>query len=169
MANEVIAIIDEDGNQLFTTAVNIGASVTPSKTFARHTLENKQVVIDDQFDNPTSLSLRFILDPNDYVNVYKEIKAAYSAVTNFTIQTKVDVYQNMYIESLPHEEDPSMFNTIAMTIELTEQLIIAPEVSILTTNDVSNPGDSDTVDSGQKSNTEDDGTVLQRLVNRVFG
>lgn len=167
--SDVIAILDEDGNQLFSTAVNIGVSVAPSKTFARHSLENKQVVIDDQYDNPTSLSMRMILNPSDYKDVYKEVKAAYNAITNFTIQTKVDSYTNMYLESLPHEEDPSMFNTIAMTLEFTEQLIAAPDSSILTNNDVSNAGDSDTVDSGQKSNTDDDGTVLQRLTNRIFG
>lgn len=166
---EVIAILNENGEQLFSNAVNIGVSVAPSKTFARHSIENKQVVIDDQFDNPTSLSMRMILDPSDYVDVYKEIKAAYTSVTNFTIQTKVDLYENMYLESLPHEEDPSMFNTIAMTLEFTEQLITASDDEILTTNNTSNASDADTVDSGQKSNTDNDGTVLQRLYGRIFG
>ncbi|WVH05516.1 hypothetical protein KKJFFJLC_00061 [Vibrio phage vB_VpaS_PGB] len=166
---EVIAILDEDGNQLFSSAVNIGVSVAPSKVFARHSIENKQVVIDDQFDNPTSLSMRMILNPSDYVDVYKEIKTAYDSITNFTIQTKVDLYQNMYLESLPHEEDPSMFNTISMTLEFTEQLIVASDSEVLTTANTSNSSDTDTVDSGQKSNTDDDGTVAQRLFRRVFG
>lgn len=167
--SNLIAILDEDGNQLFDTAVNIGVSVLPSKTFARHSLENKQVVIDDQYDNPTSLSMRVILNPSDYASVYNQIKEAYESVTSFIIQTKVDIYQNMFIESLPHEEDPSMFNTISMTLSFTEQLINEPDIELMPITRVSSPSDSDSVEAGQKSNTDDDGTVLQRLVGSVFG
>lgn len=166
---QVIAILDANGNQLFTSAVNIGVSVVESKTFASHTLENKQVVVDDEFDNPASLTMQMILDPSNYIDVYKEIKAAYKAITNFTIQTRVDSYTNMYIETLPHEETPELFNTIAINLEFTEQLIVATDSEMLTTNNVSSASDSSTVDTGQKSNTDNDGTVLQRLVGRVFG
>lgn len=165
----VVAILDENGNQILSSVVSIGASVAPTKTFAKHQIENGQVVVDDQYDNPTSLTLRVILNPSDYLDVYKTIKLLYENVTNFTIQTKVDVYSNMYLESIPHEEDPSMFNTVSMSLEFTEQLIVASETQVLSTGDVSNQSDASTTDSGTKSTTEDDGTVLTRLFNRVFG
>lgn len=165
----VIAILDEDGTAILTTLVNIGVSVAPSKVFARHSLENKQVVVDDQYDIPTSLTLRVILDPSDYLDVYKSIDTYYKAVTNFTIQTKVDTYTNMYLETIPHEEDPSMFNTIAMSLEFTEQIFVDSNTEGLSTTDVSNQSDASTTDSGTKSTKEDNGTVASRLYDRVFG
>ncbi len=168
MADNVIAILDEDGNELLSTLTNIGVSVSVSKTFAKHSLENGQTVTDDQYDNPTLLNMQIILDPSDYVSVYKEIKTYYENVTNFTIQTKVDSYSNMFLESLPHDETPEMFTTIAMTLEFTEQLISETSTETLAESDVSTASDTTTVDSGEKSTTsDDDGTVLQRLVSNA--
>lgn len=164
-----IAVLSESGSELFTGAINIGVSVAPSKTFPLHTLENNQVVIDDQYDNQTMITLRVILDPSDYVNTYKEIKSYYEAVTNFSIQTKTDSYSNMYLNSIPHEEDPAMFNTIAMNLEFTQQIIVASTTASKEESDVSSASDTTTVESGSKSTTEDDGTIASRLYDRVFG
>jgi hypothetical protein len=168
MSDQVIAILDEEGNQLFSTAVNINVAAIESKTFASHSLENKQVVVDDQFDNPGAISMQMILNPVDYQSVYSEIKAAYKAVTNFTIQTRVDTYTNMYLAQLPHEESPEMFNTIAITLEFTEQIIAGADSETMTSERVSSKSDASTVNAGQKSSTDNDGTVLQRLAGRFF-
>lgn len=165
--NPVVLILDSDGNEVLSTIVNIGASVIESKTFSKHSLENSQVVVDDQYDNPTLVTLRVILNPSDYLDVYKEIKSLYQSITNFTVQTKVDSYSNLYLEAIPHEEDPAMFNTIQMNLEFTEQLVVSTNVEGLETSDVSNPGDSDTVNSGSKVAEQDDGTVLQRAASFI--
>ncbi len=167
---EVVAILDSDGVEILDTITNIGVSVSISKTFAQHSLENSEVVVDDQYDNPDQLTLRVILNPSDYTSVYKQIKEYYEAITNFTIQTKVDVFTDMYLMGMPHEEDPSMFNTIAMNLSFTQQIIVESTTTSISVADVSNAGDSDTTDSGSKSTTEDDdGTVASRAFSRVFG
>jgi hypothetical protein len=71
----------------------------------------------------------------------------------------------MYLESIPHEENPQMFNTIAMNLAFTEQLIKSADVTKITK--ASGQSDVSTVKSGTKSKTKDDGTVLKRLVNKV--
>lgn len=160
-----IQILNESGEIILKNAVNIGVSVSPSKTFAKHTLENKTVIVDDQFDNPTTLTLKVILKADDYINTYKDIKQRYSNVELFIIQTKVDTYKNMYLESIPHEENPQMFNTIAMNLAFTEQLIKGADVTKIT--QASSQSDVSTVKAGTKSKTDDDGTFLQRLSNKV--
>lgn len=162
---ELIAILNEDGEQILTTMVNIGCSVSVSKEFAQHSLENRQVIIDDQYDNPTIVNLQFILSPSDYVAVYNEIKQYFNNITSFIIQTKVDTYKNMFLRTIPHEETPDMFNTISINLEFTQQLITESDTSKIVS--ASNQSDVSTVNAGNKSKTEDDGTVLQRTFNKI--
>lgn len=170
MANQqVTKVIDSVGQELFTETVTIGVSVAPSKTFAKHPLEDSRVVTDDQYDNPTSLTLRVILKSDSYQDEYKRIKASYEAVSPLTIQTRVDVYQNMYIESLPHEESPDMYSTISMSIELTEQLITKSQTNKIQASNAASPADASAVNSGSKSTQQDsDGSIAAGLFDRAF-
>lgn len=146
----VTAIFDVDGNQMFETMGILSVSPSPSNTYAQHTLENSFVVGDNKIINQNMVSLKVILNPDDYVEVYQAIKSADIASTNFTIQTRVDTYSNMYIESRPHEESSSISNTIAMVISFKEQIFTGIKTSALPASKVKNASNADTTNSGTK-------------------
>lgn len=158
----VIAVLDEEGEQLFETVSLMAVQVNPSKTFSNHTLENGQVVADNVIDNQDRINLQLILDPGDYVDVFAEIQTLYDAVTPISVQTRVETYTSLYMEAMPHDETPSIANTIAININLVEQQIVSSTSQTLTESDVSNSADASTVKSGQKTSTEST-TVLQDL------
>jgi hypothetical protein len=158
----VTAILDEDGEQLFETAKFLSVQVGESKTFSTHTLENGQVVADNAIDNQDRINLQLVLDPDDYIETYAEIQTLFDSYSPISIQTRVDTYENLYIEAMPHDEGPAMANTISININLVEQQIVSSTTQVLTISDVDSTADVSTVKSGQKSSTESE-TVLQSL------
>lgn len=159
----VVAIIDKNENQLFTTVGLMSIQVNPSTKFSEHTLENGRVVTDNAIKNQTLISLTLTLDPNDYTDVYKDIMAIYEARETITIVSRVDIYPSMYIESPPHEESPSKSNTIDIILNLREQQIVETNTETLSTKDVASPSDASTVQSGQKITTQKNISTLKSL------
>lgn len=156
----VTAILDEDGNQIFDTVGIIAVSAGSSILYPQHTLENGVVISDHAIHNQDRVSLRCVLDPDDYVEVYRAIKKAFRSNTRFIIQTKVEAYSGLYIESLPHEEDAK--NTVMLNLDFVEQRFQSPGVDTLPLSEVDDPADSDTTDTGNRR-PERTGTVLSNL------
>lgn len=140
----VTAILDENGEQLFETAKLLSVQVSESKQFSSHTLENGKVVSDNVIENQDRINLQIVLDPDDYTNVFTEIQTLFDSVTSLSIQTRVDTYESLYIEAMPHDEGPSIANTVAININLIEQQIVSSTTQVLTESDVENSSDSST-------------------------
>jgi hypothetical protein len=67
------------------------------------------------------------------------------------VQTKTGIYSNMWIESLPHEEDPEFYDAVPIALKLKEVLFAIPQRNLSPRS----PQDSSTVDRGnQQSTTE---------------
>ena len=165
---DITAILDENGNQLFPTAKILKASTAPSNTYAQHPLEDGTVVSDNVIENQVRISMPIILNSNDYQQVYKAIKSASKNRTRFTIQTRVDTYSNMYIESYPSEESAGMFDTVQLNVDFIEQQFGKVVTEQLSSSDVENPADADTVNRGEQLPKEDEGTTLQSIAG-LFG
>ena len=159
----VTALFDEDGNQLFETVGILEMSTAPSNTFAEHTLEDGKVVIDNKIVNRVLISVTAILSPDDFKQVYANIKEADQNSTKFTIQNRVDTYRNMYIESYPYSESSAIANTIAVNINFIEQQFVKAKVENLPPSKVKSPPDADPVDTGQKLPKEESTTLLDLL------
>ena len=80
----------------------------------------------------------------------------------FTIQTRVDSYDNMFIEAYPYEENSKIVGTIALNINFIEQQFVGVKVGDLPASKVKEPANADTVDSGTKL-PQNDQTAAQRL------
>ena len=166
---DVTAILDESGNQLFSTATLLKVSTAPSNTYAQHVIEDGTVVADNKIVNQVRMSLTMILDSNDYQSVYKEIQSASNDTTILSIQTRVDTQHNMYIESYPSEESSSMFDTISVTLNLVEQITGIVTTTKLAAKDVANTADVDTESRGEQLPKEDKKTNLQDIAGKVSG
>ena len=162
--NPVTALFDEDGNQLFETIGILELSASPSNTFAEHTLEDGKVVIDNKIINRVPVTVAAILSPDDFKAVYAKIKEADKNNTVFTIQTRVDTFYNMYIDSYPYSESSRIANTIAININFMEQQFSEAKTTSLPPEKVKNQPDADTVDTGEKLPIEQTTTVLSDLL-----
>ena len=70
-----------------------------------------------------------------------------------TIQTKTDTYANLYLQDIPHEEDPALFDTITMILQFIETQIATVQVLALPPAAVANPADTSTSERGEQTTT----------------
>lgn len=157
----VTALFDSDGGQLFPTIGILSAAVSVSNQFAQHTIEDGTVVTDNKIRLQDRITIKAILSPEDYQSVYQAIKEADNNNEKFTIQTRVDTYDNMYIESRPYEESSKIANTIAVVIAFIEQKTTGIKTSALPASKVKNAADADTSNSGSKLPSSDESTLLK--------
>lgn len=162
----VTALFDENGDQLFSTVGILSVGVSPANQFAQHTLENGTVISDNKIRMQNKITVKAILSPEDYKSVYQEIKEADTNNVKFTIQTRVDSYDNMYIESRPYEESSKISNTIALMINFIEQQYVNVETTVLTSSQVKTAADADTTTSGTKLPKSDTST-LKKISNAI--
>lgn len=160
---DVTAILDDSGNQLFATAKILNLTVSPTNTYAQHTIEDGTVVADNKIRNQIRMSATLILDGADYKETYKSIQNASDNNTRLSIQTRVDTFQDMYIEAYPSEENAAIFDTVAVSIDFVEQMVGFVELEKLSFSDVSNQANTDTTNRGEQLPKESSKTTAQKI------
>ena len=126
-ASEDVVGVFDGYDQVFRAARPMSASVREEAKLMEHPLESGATVTDHLVIQPVGIELTMMLEPDTYRDTYKEIKTLFLAGKILKVQTKTDSYENQIIEALPHEEDPEIFDTIALTLRLREITIITAE------------------------------------------
>lgn len=119
-ATDLVAVLNENLNQVFEGAYITTASVTEESQVMSHAVETGATIVDEIVLQPISITLGVTLNSNNYRSIYQEIKQAYLSRALLTVQTKSDSYSSMVIEKIPHDEEPNVFDTITLTISLKE-------------------------------------------------
>jgi hypothetical protein len=157
-AQDVVGVFD-GYSQVFRDARPITASVREEAKMMEHPLESGAVVTDHMVIQPVEIELALTLIPETYRDTYKAIKELYLQGALLTVQTRADNYENQVIASLPHEENPEIFDTITIGLKLKEVRIVKAQVEA--TYKAKNPAQSKTVDRGEtQPETHNEGSWL---------
>ncbi len=165
---DLVAVTEGDtGRQVFQGARPLRVSVAESAKLMAHPLEDGSNIVDHRIVLPIGVSLSVILRANDYRETYQEIRRIFRRSTRLTIQTKTDTYPNLYLQDIPHEEDPALFDTITMILQFIETQIAVVQVLALPPAAVANPADTSTSERGEQTTTDagNRGSLLFRVFN----
>ena len=173
-AIDYVAIFDQNYNQLFREARAIKAVIKEQSKLMQHPIETGAIITDHRIIEPVEIELSLILASADYQDVYKQLRQYYFQATLLIVQTRSGIYQNQLIESLPHEEDPSMFDALAVALSLKEVFYVTPQYGIVpkypTNATTANRG----AQQGTPASTKDVSTLthvangVSKLVNSVI-
>lgn len=152
--SDVFGIYDDDFSEVFTGAVAIKASVNDETKYMQHPTVRGNQRADHKVDLPITIQINFILNAENYRNVYNQILQAKNSAAVFSVQTKVATYRNMVFTSIPHDESAAMFNTIAIAATMEQTLFARATYEALPPESVANPADADTVNTGRKTAVE---------------
>jgi len=153
---DVVGVFDgESLQQVFRNARPVKAYVREGSKVMDYPVETGVTLSDHKITLQKQIDLGLIIPAEFYASTYQEIVGAAMNSTLLTVQTRAGVYPNMIIEAMPHEEDPSMYDAITMSLRLREVLFIAP-VSIAQQNapvgySPIDPVNNDTQRRGQQS------------------
>lgn len=168
-AQDVVAVFDDAGNQLFADARSVRAVINERAKPATHPVETGGTIGDNVVDLPTTIELSVILRPGGFRDTYQQIKAAYKARNLLSVQTKTDTYDNMLLHDFPHDETPEMFNTVAVGIKLTEFILVEPQYAQLPATQVKKKANASTVQTGQQNPTPATTKQQSAAFSLIFG
>lgn len=126
---DVIAVYDQNFNQVFPKARIVKPVVKPSSKGMEHPIETGVIITDHVIINPIELELPVIVKAPDLQDTYKTIFNYYTNSTLLNVHTKASTYSNMYILEMPHEEDPDLFDAVAVVLKFKQALIVTSESS----------------------------------------
>lgn len=148
---DVVAIYDDQFQQVFTGARPIKAAVGESAKTMDHPTEVGTTVTDHRVILPVEINLSLILSPAEYAQVYHNMRVAFFSGQLFTVQAKTGGYSNMLIAEMPHDEDPAMFDTITMALKMREVRFVSAQFVKLPARRVRRPVQQSTKDRGQQA------------------
>lgn len=149
-AADVVGIYDGTTlQQLFINARPMEAVVRPTSKVMEHPAESGVMIPDHHIINAIEIDLPLMISSDFYSSVYQQITAAFYEGTLLTVQTRVGVFTNMYIVSLPHKESPDIYDAITLALHLKQMLFVTSSTAYAPEE----PVDSDTVQNGQQSPT----------------
>lgn len=150
---DVVGVFDSNNNELFVGANAVKATVTPRAKIPKHPLETGATISDHIIFDPIEIELSVILDPEDYQDIYQQIKNTFLTGTLVTIVTKTDSYPSMAFNGIPYDETPDMFDTIAMGLKLSQFDFVTPQYGALPPSSVKKASNASTSQVGQKNTT----------------
>jgi hypothetical protein len=130
-AADVVAVYDADFNQLFADARPLKVNVKEGQKLPENPVETGAVITDHRVIMPYTIDLAMVLTPQTFQNTYQEIRAIFNGVAPVQIQTMTDLYTNLFIQDLPHEENPEHFDTITMVLKFKQIIFVSPSTSAL--------------------------------------
>lgn len=122
---DIMGIYDDSG-QVFVNARPLKASLRETSKVMEHPAETGVTLADHHIINPVEIDIPLIISAQYYGPMYQQIKTAFLASTLLTVKTPVNVYTNMIIADMPHEEDPEHFNAISMSLRLRQIIYFIP-------------------------------------------
>lgn len=114
-------------------------------------LENGATIVDHRILLPIQIELSLVLNTEEYRNTYQQIKQLFRNGDLITVQTRSDVYPNMVISKIPHEESPDAVDALFVAMSLTEVTYVTAQTSSYVPR---NPTKASTVQRGEQQKQE---------------
>jgi hypothetical protein len=144
-----VAVFTQGYRQIFRAARILKAVVKEQAKIMEHPVETGIVITDHRVIQPVEIELSLILNSRDYKDVYATIRQYYLAGTLLVVQTRAGVYENQIIESLPHEEDPTIYDALTVALSLKEVIFVTAQYGVVPKN----PRNSTTQKRGTQQGT----------------
>jgi hypothetical protein len=130
-AVDYVAVFDQNYNQVFTKARAIKATIKEQAKVMEHPVESGIIITDHRIILPVEVELSLILQAPDYEDVYKTIRSYYLNGTLLVVQTRSGIYNNQIISSMPHEEDPTIYDALTVSLNLKQVQFVTAQFGVV--------------------------------------
>lgn len=115
-AADVVGIFDSDLRQLVPEGRPIKASITEPSKVMEHPLEDGATVADHRVFLPVEIELTMLVP----LETFQRLRAIFRQTETVTVQTNAASYDNMIIETLPHDVTPDAFDMLPVAAKFRE-------------------------------------------------
>lgn len=124
---DVVGLFDKDFKQLVPEGRPLKATVTQPSKVMEHPLETGATVADHRVFQPVEIELTLVIP---FVN-FQRLRAIYKQAETITVRTNAGTFENMVIETLPHDETTDVFDKIATAVKLREVVFVDTQFQAL--------------------------------------
>lgn len=118
-----------NGRECLSTASLMTCSVNESAQLMEHPVEDGAKIVDHKVFNPVQITVTIAFTEENYAAEYTELKSLFTDCTFISMKTKANVFENLQIVGIPHEEKPENINRMLFTIQLKEAIIVSASYS----------------------------------------
>ena len=140
-----VAILDDDGNDVISTAAVIKVTNSRAAKYPSHSMEDGSSVSDHRYFDPNQATVAVICDNGGF----ETLKNIWQNSTKLTVQSKTGTMDNMYIETIPTDEDLAQPDKIRVLINLVEQRFDEVEIKSLPARKVKKASNQSTSKRGK--------------------
>lgn len=163
-----VIILDNDSlEELWEGSDIMSVSVSETSKATRYAVEDGTNRNDHVIKNPVEISINMML-VGKIAQLFQLLKQTYLEHKLVTVQTKTDVYTNMLVEGIPHEQDTGMTDGVTVNVKMVEWQEVTPEYGELTPKKVAKPRQSDTVKRGSQATSEAPPKKRQSVLRSMF-
>lgn len=165
-AFDTVAVFTQDFFQVFQEARAIKAVVKEQAKLMEHPVESGAIITDHRIILPVEIELSLILTPEFYQEVYKSIRQYYLNGTLLVVQTRSGIYENQLIAGMPHEEDPEIFDTIAIALSLKEVIFVTAQYGVVPRSAKNGPTTNKGAQQGKTTSPERGSALFDALIRK---
>jgi hypothetical protein len=156
-----VAIFNLNYGRLFTEAEIkiLELNAEPRRTLFDHPLEDGTTVTDYSIVEPIRMRLAVFLPPGFYASTHAQLREIFNTGSYIYVKSRGNIYDNLIIDAMPHEETAQFLESIQMEIDLREvQTAVTGTVSAnsaqeATTYSPISPAAESTVQRGRQTST----------------
>lgn len=177
-------IIYRDDREVLSGMSVLNYSVRDDSQFITHPIETGATISDHHVFNPIQIMLSAAFPPKGFAlaqisivdllygrgqtfeETFEQLSLLYKTSAKLTIKTDADVYENMYITSIPTNISPENADRQIFNITFEQALTVSPQYITLKASQVKNPANASFKKTGE---TQPRQSGLVKIVNAIKG
>ena len=104
----------------------MGADVNITSDLCDHPLENGEVITDNAIINPMEAKVTIVMPTAFYTRIYKEIEDYFVNKKYIMLQTKLGLYRNFVIASMPYKMERDTIDRPQIELSLRQIMVVEP-------------------------------------------
>lgn len=149
LQDKPVIIFGEDGSEVLADVAIVSCKVNDQSKLMEHPVESGAKISDHKVFEPRTMDITIALTSDGFDTEYAELFDLYRQCAILSLQTKVQVYNNLQIASIPHEEKVTTMNRLIFNIQLKEAIVVSPQF-VAAQRSYKKPENKPTVEVGQQ-------------------
>ena len=189
--NQKRLIVYENNNEVLSGISVLNYSVNNDSQIMEHPIESGAVIADHHVFNPIQISCNVAMPPKGlkltqvslvdvlygraqtFEETYTELSRLYNNSVRLRIKTDAQVYNNMYITSIPSDVSSQNADRQIFQITFQQAITVIPQYIKISANQTKNPGNAGYVKTGEilpaTQDTSNNNSILYSILYSLFG
>ena len=126
-SDKIVAIYNSLNQEVLQDCAIIDCVVKDTARLMEHPIETGAKIVDHKVFEPRQVQIQLALTESNYQQEYEQLSFLYHNCEMLSVRTKAQIYSNMQIIGIPHEEKVNKIDRLILAIQLKEAMLVSPD------------------------------------------